>query len=186
MATSPRVRLHIERMAAGDLPDVMSIDRASFPAPWPEAAFLQELNNRNGHFFVAREAGAGAPQRSALRRLLDRGAPQPGPIVGYAGMWMFFDEAHIATIAVRPERRGQGIGEQLLVFLIDLAGSLDAIFITLEVRVSNDAAQRLYAKHGFLETGRRKRYYHDNGEDALIMTLELAAGRGARRDAGRE
>lgn len=173
MSTLPRVELRIARMASGDLPEVMGIDRASFPAPWPELAFLQELNNRNAHFFVAREAHTDAAPRSALRRLLDRGLAQRGSIVGYAGMWMFFDEAHIATIAVRPDRRGEGIGEQLLLFMVGLARSLDAIFITLEVRQSNTSAQRLYSKHGFLETGRRKRYYHDNGEDALIMTLEL-------------
>lgn len=179
MGGIPRLELEIERMTAADVAQVMPIDQASFSSPWPEIAFLQELNSKTAHFFVARPIAprdSGASGHSAmkvlLRRLKGQGDRQP-PIIGYAGMWMFFDEAHIATIATHPDWRGQGVGEQLLLFLIDVARTLNAIFITLEVRTSNVTAQRMYLKHGFEETGRRKRYYHDNGEDALIMTKEL-------------
>jgi ribosomal-protein-alanine N-acetyltransferase len=82
------------------------------------------------------------------------------------------DEAHVTTIAVRPSERGQGIGELLFIGLIDIAASLGARFVTLEVRASNYVAQQLYKKFGFREEGVRRRYYSDNGEDALIMWSE--------------
>ena len=90
-------------------------------------------------------------------------------ILGFAGMWLMFDEAHITTIGVRQTMRGRGLGELLLVHLIDAALELGAKRVTLEVRVSNVVAQALYRKYTFKEEGVRKRYYSDDGEDALIM-----------------
>ena len=98
-----------------------------------------------------------------------RTEPDAPRIVGFAGMWSMFDEAHITTIGVEPEQRGQGLGELLLVALADEAIRRGAEWLTLEVRVSNEPAQGLYRKYGFSVQGVRKRYYSDNNEDAFIM-----------------
>ena len=90
-------------------------------------------------------------------------------IVGYAGLWLMTDEAHITTIAVDPEYQGYGIGELLLLGLMDRAKQIGARWLTLEVRVSNHVAQALYRKYTFKDMGVRRRYYSDNGEDALVM-----------------
>ncbi|MBI4321967.1 MAG: ribosomal protein S18-alanine N-acetyltransferase [Chloroflexi bacterium] len=131
---------------------------------------------------ATREAAAQSPvQRSLVRRALSQlfqglgrrdHRTQDWTIVGYAGLWLMLDEGHITTIAVRPTLRGQGIGELLLIGLIDLAAAAGANYVTLEVRVSNAVAQTLYKKYGFREEGLRKRYYSDNREDALIMWSE--------------
>ncbi len=91
------------------------------------------------------------------------------PILGFAGMWMLYDEAHITTIGVEPASRGQGLGELLLVAMFDEAIRRGVNWLTLEVRVSNDSAQALYQKYGFAVQGTRRRYYSDNNEDAHIM-----------------
>ena len=93
-------------------------------------------------------------------------------LVGYTGMWFMVDEAHITTIAVDPPYRGEGVGELLLVALLDRAFEIGAETATLECRVSNFIAQALYRKYTFRDMGLRKRYYSDDGEDALIMTTE--------------
>jgi ribosomal-protein-alanine N-acetyltransferase len=95
--------------------------------------------------------------------------PQLASIVGFAGLWLMVDEAHVTTIAVHPERRHHGIGELMLAALIEHAYDIGAHMVTLEVRVSNAVAQNLYRKYGFREAGIRRRYYSDNDEDALIM-----------------
>jgi ribosomal-protein-alanine N-acetyltransferase len=152
--------LSFEPMQPGDVPAVVEIDRQSFPTPWPESAFYRELTeNRLAHYFV-------------LRELPDRGEGAPGEIIGYVGLWVFHEEAHVTTIAVRPERRGQGYGELILLKAIEAARRLGASYVTLEVRVSNTVAQRLYEKYRFGRVGLRKGYYSDTGEDALIMTVE--------------
>jgi len=93
----------------------------------------------------------------------------PGFVIGFAGLWLMVDEAHITTIAMHPDYRRRGLGEFMLVSLIDIAYTIGAKWVTLEVRVSNYAAQNLYRKYGFREAGLRHRYYSDNQEDALIM-----------------
>ena len=95
-----------------------------------------------------------------------------GRIVAYGGMWLMVDEAHITTFAVHPAWRRQRIGERLLLAFLDLARDRHAREATLEVRLSNLAARRLYEKYGFRPVGLRPRYYSDNNEDALIMTTE--------------
>ena len=92
-------------------------------------------------------------------------------IVGFAGMWMYVDEAHIATIATRADWRGRGVGETILHNLMREAQRRNAVSATLEVRIGNVVAQSLYRKYGFEEVGRRKNYYQDNREDALLMTV---------------
>jgi ribosomal-protein-alanine N-acetyltransferase len=94
------------------------------------------------------------------------------PIVGYAGLWLMVDEAHVTTIGVHPDHRGHGAGELLFVGLIDVAWQMKASRVTLEVRVSNTGAQALYRKYGLEIAGLRRRYYSDNGEDAYIMWSE--------------
>jgi ribosomal-protein-alanine N-acetyltransferase len=146
VSTAPVV---IEDMTLEDVNGVQEVERACFPVPWPANAFRHELTqNKNARYVVAREG--------------DR-------IVGYAGLWLMVDEAHITTFAVLPEHRRRRIGERMLQRLFDIADELGAEWLTLEVRVSNLGAQRLYEKYGFRRAGVRRRYYSDNNEDALIM-----------------
>jgi ribosomal-protein-alanine N-acetyltransferase len=150
MVARPPLGLFIDRMGLGDLDAVEEIERQCFTTPWPPNAYRSELeNNRLAHYLVAR---------------FDE------QIVGFAGLWMMVDEAHITTFAVRQGWRRQGIGERLLLALFDLARARHAQMATLEVRPSNVAARRLYEKYGFALTGIRPRYYSDDNEDALIMT----------------
>jgi ribosomal-protein-alanine N-acetyltransferase len=188
-------RFRIEPMRIEHIPVVSAIERRCFTQPWPQNAYRREIqSNRMAHYFVARlleadEAEPPAEQRrptpgpegglfGRLSRLL-RGPLEPAPspaleaelrsIIGYAGLWLMTDEAHITTIAVDPDFQGNGIGELLVVALIDRARQIGARWLTLEVRVSNDVAQKLYEKYTFKEMGIRRRYYSDNGEDALVM-----------------
>src|SRR5918995_4580673 len=113
------------------------------------------------------------PRRSLLpigrSRQPEGNGREPSSIIGFAGMWLAFDEAHITTIGVDPAQRGRGLGELLLLCMFDEAVERGANWLTLEVRVTNAAAQALYKKYGFTAHGTRKRYYSDNNEDALIM-----------------
>jgi [ribosomal protein S18]-alanine N-acetyltransferase len=142
----------VEQMTLEDVSDVHRIERASFPVPWPDYAFRQELQtNRMAHYLVVRAAGEA---------------------VAYGGLWMMVDEAHITTFAVLPQWRRHGIGGRLMLDLMRLAQDLHARVLTLEVRLSNQPARSLYQRFGFRPVGIRARYYSDNGEDALIMTTE--------------
>jgi ribosomal-protein-alanine N-acetyltransferase len=142
-------------MRLADIPAVHAIERASFPVPWPSYAFRQELEtNRLAHYLVGRAGDE---------------------VVAYAGIWMMVDEAHITTFAVLPDWRRQGIGARLLLAVLDVAEGLGAREATLEVRLSNLAARRLYESFGFRPVGIRPNYYSDNSEDALIMTTEPLA-----------
>jgi ribosomal-protein-alanine N-acetyltransferase len=169
--------LIIQPMQPAHLPAVMEIERQAFSLPWPEHAYRHELTqNEFAHYYVLCpriDTPASMPV-SAWQRLwqaLRRCPTAPtGPIWGYAGFWLMYDEAHISTLAVRIEHRRQGLGELLLVALLEEATRLGAVRATLEVRVSNTAAQSLYTKYGFEQVGRRKAYYSDNREDALILT----------------
>jgi ribosomal-protein-alanine N-acetyltransferase len=152
MVARPPVRLVIEPMRTDDLGAVHRIELASFSSPWPSNAYRSELEtNRLASYLVARV---------------------DGEIVAYGGMWLMVDEAHITTFAVHPAWRRQRVGERLLLAFLDLAVARQAREATLEVRLSNIAARRLYEKYGFRPVGLRPRYYSDNGEDALIMTTE--------------
>jgi [ribosomal protein S18]-alanine N-acetyltransferase len=162
----------VEPMRWEDVPQVMTIERESFPLPWPERAYRYELTeNQNSHYVVLRRATDGDPGGcwQSLRGLWQR--QDLSPILGYGGFWMIAGEAHISTIAVSREWRGNGLGELLLWSMLKEARKMGAVEATLEVRVSNEAAQNLYEKYGFEKVGRRRRYYQDNGEDAWIMTV---------------
>ncbi len=152
--------IRIEDMTIDDIDPVQEVERACFPVPWPANAFRHELTqNRNAHYIVAREG--------------DR-------VVGYAGLWLSLDEAHITTFAVLPAYRRRKIGERMLVALFDRAERLGGEWLTLEVRASNLPAQRLYEKYGFRAAGIRRRYYSDNDEDAIIMWTERLRDRSVR------
>jgi ribosomal-protein-alanine N-acetyltransferase len=164
---------------------VLEVDRESYIVPWPASAYRREvLHNRNAHYVVLREirpedadadTAAGAEEKPRLFPFFPwgrrDGVARPGRVVGYAGMWLVIDEAHITTIAVRERERGKGYGELLLESLVEAAIEMGADRVTLEVRVSNEVAQNLYAKYGFKREGVRPRYYSDNNEDAYIMTV---------------
>jgi ribosomal-protein-alanine N-acetyltransferase len=152
----PPVTLRVEPMTLNDLPAVQEIERLSFTTPWPPHAYRTELeSNRLATYLVVREDGR---------------------VVAYAGMWLMVDEAHVTTFAVHPLRRRRHIAERLLMELLDLAIRRHAREATLEVRLSNIAARRLYEKYGFRPVGIRPRYYTDDNEDALIMTTEELEG----------
>jgi [ribosomal protein S18]-alanine N-acetyltransferase len=152
MVARPPLKLRIVPMVLEDLPAVHAIEQLSFDVPWPADAYQSELEtNRLAQYLVA-HAGE--------------------EIAAFAGMWLLVDEAHIITFAVHPAWRRQRIGERLLLALLDLALDGGANEATLEVRLSNLPARRLYEKYGFRPVGLRPRYYSDNGEDALIMTTD--------------
>lgn len=185
----------VRLMQMEDIPQVSEIDREAFPTQWPPPPFKRDLNNRLVRYLVALEetdipyqwskvrehrAEENLGVISKLRRLLNRGrSSNHGAviktnqnIVGYAAMWFMVDEAHLTSIAVRQTHRCRGIGELLLISVIDLATQLNARVVTLEVRASNLVAQTLYEKYGFTRIGERRGYYSDNGEDAVIMSTE--------------
>ncbi|MBN1887596.1 MAG: ribosomal protein S18-alanine N-acetyltransferase [Thermoflexales bacterium] len=165
----------IEAMAQDDIGEVMVIERQSFPLPWSWNAYLHELrDNHHSYYIVVRLKSPPAPPVSFWMRLIGRPQPRPAPVLGYGGFWLIVDEAHISTIAVAQEWRGRGLGELLLLSMIKQGLGLGARVVTLEVRLSNELAQKLYAKYGFKIVGERKHYYRDNGENAYLMTVENA------------
>jgi ribosomal-protein-alanine N-acetyltransferase len=178
------LRCRLRTMQSEDIPQIMDIERQSFPTMWPQSAYQKELKNKMARYFVAVEAeegdagdGAASAGRPAVRRLVQRffgGLPGEGAqaerVLGFVGLWCMMGEGHIVTIAVRDEWRRQGIGELLLVAALDAAVEAVQDVVTLEYRVSNAAARALYEKYGFAQVGVRARYYSDNHEDAVLMT----------------
>jgi len=141
--------LVIAPMVAADIPAVLKIEALSFSSSWPANAFANEINdNKLAHYSVGR---------------LDN------KIVAYGGIWVILEDSHVTTIAVHPDLRGQKRGEEMLIFLLDQAIARGASWITLEVRESNDVAQKLYRKYGFTIVSTRRGYYSDNNENALVM-----------------
>ena len=152
MVAQPALAVRIEPMTLGDLERVHAIERASFFPTWPDDAYRTELTtNKLATYVVARLEDV---------------------VIGFAGIWLMVDEAHVTTFAVDPAWRRRGVGERLLLALLDVSVARRAREATLEVRLSNMAARRLYEKYGFRPVGIRPRYYSDNGEDALIMTTD--------------
>jgi ribosomal-protein-alanine N-acetyltransferase len=176
--------LSIEPMRVAHVAQVMEVERESFSLPWPESAYRYEVTQNDlAHYYVlvAQPVVPSAPDVSAWQRLLQTVGGRPAArtisIWGYGGFWLMYDEAHISTLAIRIAHRGHGFGELLLIAMLDQAQQLKASRATLEVRVSNLAAQRLYTKYNFEQVGRRKAYYNDNQEDALILTTPEFAAR---------
>jgi ribosomal-protein-alanine N-acetyltransferase len=148
--------LEIRRLGYSDLPAIIGIERRSFTTPWSLAMFVLELSKPSGICLAALQG-----QR----------------IVGYLVCSRYDDVWHLMNVAVSPERRRAGIAKQLIARLFEEAGG-DSRY-TLEVRVSNQVAITMYERLGFRSAGVRRRYYHDNGEDALIMWMEAPSPVGA-------
>ena len=167
--------LIIEHMLTDDVPAVMAVDRLCFPTPWSENAYRSEMGNVSAYYLVA---------RLPVRRF-EGDAGREGRVVGFAGGWIVMDEAHITTLGVHPDYRRHGIGEQLFMVLLEEARARGVRRATLEVRESNRSAQSLYAKYGFVPIARRRRYYSDTDEDAIVMWVEdLQSGVQAFRRSG--
>lgn len=146
----------IERLRVAHLPEITPIERASYPMPWSVAMFVLELTRAEGIALGARGHGEG---------------DEPGPLLGYVICSPQADEWHVMNVSVAPEHRGQGVARALLRELHSVLAGATAgrARLTLEVRPSNEPALTLYASEGYLVAGRRRRYYPDNGEDALVM-----------------
>lgn len=140
-------------MTLDDVDAVVGLEQLSFSTPWPRDAFVNELTiNQHAKYVVAE---------------ID------GRVIAYCGMWVILDEAHITNIAVHPDFRGMKLGEALMRQMMGISVMFGAKRMTLEVRPSNEVARNLYAKLGFREAGRRKKYYSDNQEDAIIMWVTI-------------
>ena len=162
----------VRRMQIRDIPVVMSIERCSFPSPWPESAYHYELNyRRDSRFYVLQPHQIENEAYSSWKeRLLGRTGEQPS-ILGYYGVRFPSRRAHLCTLATHPNWRGRGLGQFSLLCALDEALQLGVDAVTLEVRTSNTIAQQIYAKAGFVRKGTRQAYYRD-GEDAWVMVLE--------------
>jgi ribosomal-protein-alanine N-acetyltransferase len=155
-------------MTLDDLDQVMEIEQVAFAAPWPAQSYRHEIT-QNEHSTLLVVRSVPQPTRRLAQWLPRLRLTKRGPVLGYGGFWLLVDDAHIATIAVKPAWQGRGLGELVLLSLLDRAIGLGARRATLEVRVSNQAAQGLYQKLGFQIVSLRRRYYADNNEDAYIM-----------------
>ena len=140
--------LEFRKMLASDAEEIAAIEEMTFAMPWSRKDFWAEAVNENAIYVVG---------------TIDN------KVVAYAGAWISFEDAQVTNVAVHPDYRGQGIGANLFARLIEEVKKRGVTAITLEVRPSNEAAIRLYESFGLKSVGRRKGYYLDNGEDALIM-----------------
>lgn len=178
MTIATQSNLTVRYMETGDISEVMYIDEESFSPPWPERSYRFELNESQVSFMLVLEKLEEQPV-TGLRKILSnlRGSSttfiQKSVIVAYGGLWKIAEEAHISTIASHPDYRGNKYGEIILVSMIKRAIALNADYIVLEVRVSNEVAQALYNKYGFEIHSIKKNYYHHDKEDAYDMRLEL-------------
>ena len=136
-------------MELSDIEDILVVEKLSFSIPWSKDSFEKEIVDNNLAIYLVAKVNEKA--------------------VGYIGMWKVLNEGHITNVAVHPEFRHQGIGNQLVSELLSLCEKEDIDLVTLEVRKSNQNAIKLYEKHGFVAEGIRKAYYQDNKEDAIIM-----------------
>lgn len=181
-------------MCKEDIAQVTDIDREAFPTQWPPADYKHELRNRLAYYIVAcdEEERVEEPEVKIIpprgfsglvcrltqlfshNHLWNNESPPVWKqyVFGFAGFWLMADEAHIISIAVREKHHRWGIGELLLISLVDMAAELNARVIILEVRAANITAQKLYSKYGFIHAGLRQGYYTDNREDAILMSLE--------------
>lgn len=143
----------IRTMRIEDLAEVTTIEKVSFPTPWSIHSFATELRDNEYARYYCLEL--------------------EGRVIGYMGLWFILDEGHITNVAITPDKRGQRLGEFLMRSVMNKMAQEGMERMTLEVRVSNHAARRLYERLGFQEAGIRKGYYVDTKEDALIMWVEL-------------
>lgn len=142
----------IRKMTAADLDAIMIIEQEAFAVPWHRESYAAELNNKFAVYLVC---------------------DVNGEVAGYGGIWVVFEEAHITNIAIGKDYRSKGLGRALMLALENVARRRKANHILLEVRPSNTPARNMYKNLGFCDTSRRKAYYSDNNEDAIIMTKYL-------------
>lgn len=146
--------LTIRKMKTSDIDGVLEVERASFTSPWTKEVFFQEIvKNKHAHYFVS---------------IVN------GDIIGYAGLWIVLSDAQVTNIAIHPNFRGNKFGEKLFHYIFHYAIKQGVQRLSLEVRTSNIAAQRMYRKFGLVPGGIRKGYYTDNKEDAIIMWVNLS------------
>jgi ribosomal-protein-alanine N-acetyltransferase len=145
-------KMELEPMRESDLDQVLAIEKVCFSNPWSRLSFVLDLYSKEACCVVARLGGS---------------------VVGYAMGWFVLDELHINNLAVHPRARRRGLGERLLRFLLEKAMDRGSRRAALELRVSNEAARRLYEKRGFRKTAIRKSYYRRPAEDAVLMSMEL-------------
>lgn len=150
----PLADITLELMSPYDLAAVLRLERVCFPSAWTPESYLRELRNPNAYYIVAR---------------------RDGEVIGYAGMWVIMDEAHVSTLAVHPDLRRRGLGEAMMRHLMEVAVTRQASRMTLEVREHNEIALALYRKLGFESRGLLPHYYGDTGENAYLMSKDLAA-----------
>ncbi len=183
----------VHMMRKEDVTQVNEIDREAFSTQWPPPNYKHELENQLARYIVTcdetkavEKVGRVCPEKglsglmSRVKRWFNRtrffsdelASPDRPYIIGFAGIWVMADEAHITNIAVRKCYQRRGVGELMLMHLIDLTQEMKAETMTLEVRVSNTAAQSLYHRYGFTQVGLRRGYYTDNREDALLMSTQ--------------
>lgn len=141
------------KMEISDIDDILEIEHLSFAVPWTRESFQNEITINPFANYIVLE--------------------KDEKIVGYCGVWVAHEHANITNIAILPDYRGQKLGEKLLRYIVNMAKEQHADTISLEVRQSNIVAKNLYTKLGFKPGGVRKNYYTDNGEDALVMWVEL-------------
>jgi [ribosomal protein S18]-alanine N-acetyltransferase len=144
---------HFRYMKEEDIDQVLVVEHASFATPWSRDAFFNEINNNRFATYIVLE--------------------EDHKIIGYCGVWIVVDEAHVTNVAILPDYRGRKLGQVLMSKLIEIAKDEGAKSMTLEVRVTNYPALALYRKFGFQNGGIRKNYYSDNQEDALVMWVKL-------------
>ncbi|WP_163538259.1 ribosomal protein S18-alanine N-acetyltransferase [Gracilibacillus sp. YIM 98692] len=146
-------KIVFRKMTENDIEAVSQIDEKSFPKPWPKQIYYEEMNlNQYAKYFVT---------------------TVNEEVVGFCGTWMVLDEAQVTNIAIHPAYRGRGLGEGLFQYVINYAVAHDVKHLSLEVRMSNLVAQRMYKKFGLQPGGVRKNYYTDNQEDALVLWVNL-------------
>ena len=153
MATSPQPELHFETLCEDDLSVIMKIELEAYPEPWTLGMFREEMRSKRSFFRVA---------------WVDSN------IIGYCGLWLVLDEAHITSITVEKSLRGLGYGREQLDYLLNICRQRDVQEVTLEVRRTNEVARKLYESYGFAAVGVRKGYYSSTNEDAIIMKLKMA------------
>lgn len=136
-----------------DIDEILEIEHESFAMPWTKEAFHNELTQNKFAVYI--------------------GVEMEGKVIGYCGVWIVVDEAHITNVALLPQYRGRKLGEALMRQVMEVSSEMGARTMTLEVRISNDIAQSLYRKLGFQNGAIRKNYYTDNQENALVMWVSL-------------
>lgn len=154
MTVTSTNKLRYEPLTDHLIPVLEVIEHEAYPEPWTTGMFREEIRNKNSFFYVA-----------YLNNTL----------IGYSGFWLLVDDAHITTVTVEAEYRGQGYGHEQMAHLITQARTLKAHTLTLEVRESNITAHKMYTGFGFEKIGIRKGYYAKSKEDAIIMQLKLSS-----------